>query len=336
MTEQESTGRGTPTIYDVARAAGVAPSTVSRAFSRPGRVNAATANRIQQVAEELGYRNTPLTLAPQRTDSKLVSLVVSDITNPVFFPIIRGAESVAAANGFTMVLSDSQESSRLEREALDRALYSVDGIVLASSRMSDSAIRAIAQRKPLVQLNRIVTDVPSVVTDNHHGVQQAIEHLVDLGHETVTYLAGPEASWADGVRWAALRSAAAESEVRVRRIGPLTPTILGVEAALDEFISRPTSAVIAYNDLLAIGFIKQMQSRGWRIPDQVSVIGFDNSYGSDLISPGLTTIAASLRALGTTAMTMVLDQIRDRKVGALQPTLLPTRLIIRESTGTAR
>ena len=128
MAEQESTGRGAPTIYDVARAAGVAPSTVSRAFSRPGRVNAATANRIQQVAEELGYRNTPLTLAPQRTDSKLVSLVVSDITNPVFFPIIRGAESVAAANGFTMVLSDSQESSRLEREALAAAAPSADEV----------------------------------------------------------------------------------------------------------------------------------------------------------------------------------------------------------------
>lgn len=333
VAEQESTGRAAPTIYDVARAAGVAPSTVSRAFSRPGRVNAATANRIQQVAQELGYRSTPLTLAPQRTDSKLVSLVVSDITNPVFFPIIRGAESIAAANGFTMVLSDSQESSKLEREALDRALYSVDGIVLATSRMSDSAIRAIAQRKPLVQLNRIVSDVQSVVTDNHHGIQQAVEHLVDLGHETVTYLAGPEASWADGVRWAALRSAAAESELRVKRIGPLTPTIMGVEPAIEEFLAHPTTAVIAYNDLLAIGFMKQLQSRGWRIPDQVSVIGFDNSYGSDLVTPGLTTIAASLRALGTTAMTMVLDQIRDKKVGSLQPTLLPTRLIMRDSTG---
>ena len=91
----------------------------------------------------------------------------------------------------------------------------------------------------------------------------------------------------------------------------------------------------AYNDLLAIGFMKQLQSRDWKIPQQVSVIGFDNSYGSDLVTPPLTTIAASLRALGTTAMTMVLDQIRDKKVGSLQPTLLPTRLIIRDSTGQA-
>ena len=324
-----------PTIYDVAKAAGVAPSTVSRAFSRPGRVNAATATRIHQIAEELGYRAKPLVLAPQRSDTKLVSLLVSDITNPVFFAIIRGAESVATSAGFTMVLADSQESPTLERQALDRALAGVDGIVLATSRMSDSAIRATAQRKPLVLLNRIVTDVPSVVADNHFGMHQAVEHLVSLGHESICYLAGPEASWADGVRWAALRSAAAESEVRVRRIGPLTPTIMGAAAATQEFLAHPTSAVIAYNDLLAIGFMKQVQAQGLRIPDDVSVIGFDNAYGSDLVTPALTTVAASLRAMGTTAMTMLLDQVRTRRPGSLQPTLLPTRLIVRESVGAA-
>ena len=325
-----------PTIYDVAKAAGVAPSTVSRAFSRPGRVNADTANRIQQIAEELGYRTSPLTLSPQRTESKLVSILVSDITNPVFFAIIRGAESVAAQNGFTMVLSDSQESAKLEREALDRALTLVDGIVLATSRMSDSAIRATAQRKPLVLLNRIVTDIPSVVADNQHGMRQAVEHLVSLGHESIVYLGGPEASWADGVRWAALRAIASESEVRVRRIGPLTPTVMGASAATEEFLAHPTTAVIAYNDLLAIGFMKQLQENGFSIPGDVSIVGFDNSYGSDLVTPSLTTVAASLRAMGTTAMTMLLEQVKSKKPAKMQATLLPTRLIVRNSTGPAR
>jgi LacI family repressor for deo operon, udp, cdd, tsx, nupC, and nupG len=335
MTE-ETARSGPVTIYDVAKAAGVAPSTVSRAFSRPGRVNSTTANRIQAIADELGYRAAPLVLSPQRTDTKLVSLLVSDITNPVFFAIIRGAESVATARGFTMVLTDSQESAVLERQALDRALGTVDGIVLATSRMSDSAIRATAQRKPLVLLNRIVTDVPSVVADNHFGISRAVEHLVSLGHESICYLAGPEASWADGVRWSSLRSAAAESEIRVRRIGPLTPTIMGATAAVDEFMAHPTTAVLAYNDLLAIGFMKQVQAHGLRVPEDVSIIGFDNSYGSDLVTPSLTTIAASLRAMGTTAMTMVLDQLKSKKPGTLQPTLLPTRLIIRDSTGPAK
>ena len=325
-----------PTIYDVAKAAGVAPSTVSRAFSRPGRVNSETATRIQQIAEELGYRTSPLVVSPQRNATSLVSVVVSDITNPVFFAIIRGAESVASHNGYTMVLSDSQESAKLEREALDRALNLVDGIVLATSRMSDSAIRATAQRKPLVLLNRVVTDVPSVVADNHHGMQQAVEHLVGLGHESITYLGGPEASWADGVRWAALRTAASDSEVRVRRIGPLTPTVMGAANAIDDFMAHPTSAVIAYNDLLAIGFMRHLHENGYKVPDDVSVIGFDNSYGSDLVTPSLTTVAASLRAMGTTAMTMVLEQVKSRKPVKAQTTVLPTRLIIRDSTGKSR
>ena len=332
---EEHDGRAKPTIYDVAKAAGVAPSTVSRAFSRPGRVNAETANRIQRVAEELGYRTAPLALAPQRTDSKLVSVLVSDITNPVFFAIIRGAESVAAEHGFTMVLSDSQESARLEREALDRALTLVDGIVLGSSRMSDSAIRATAQRKPLVILNRVITDVPSVVADNEDGMRQAVEHLAALGHESIVYLSGPEASWTDGVRWAALRTHAAESEIRVRRIGPLTPTVLGASAAIDDFLAHPATAVIAYNDLLAIGFMKQLQANGMRVPDDVSVIGFDNAYGSDLVTPSLTTVAASLRAMGTTAMALVLEQVRSRRPVKAQATVLPMRLIVRTSTAVA-
>ncbi len=331
LDEQEARPNA-PTIYDVAKAAGVAPSTVSRAFSRPGRVNAATANRIQQIAEELGYRTAPLVLAPQRTNSKLVSILVSDITNPFFFAIIRGAEAIAGQNGYTMVLSDSQESAKYERESLDRALNLVDGIVLATSRMSDSAIRATAQRKPLVLLNRIVSDVPSVLADNEHGIQLAVEHLVSLGHESIVYLAGPEASWSDGVRWAAIRAVAAESEVRVRRIGPLTPTVMGAAAAAADFLAHPSTAVIAYNDLLAIGFMKQLQNNGLRIPEDVSVIGFDNSYGSDLVTPSLTTVAASLRAMGTTSMTQLLELVRSRKPIKVQPTLLPTRLILRNST----
>ncbi len=334
--DEQPVRNGAPTIYDVAKAAGVAPSTVSRAFSRPGRVNSATANRIQQIAEELGYRTSPLVLAPQRTNSHLVSILVSDITNPFFFAIIRGAESIAAQNGYTMVLADSQESEKYERESLDRALNLVDGIVLATSRMSDSAIRATAQRKPLVLLNRIVSDVPSVVADNEHGIQLAVEHLVSLGHESIIYLAGPEASWSDGVRWAAIRAIAAESEVRVRRIGPLTPTVMGAAAATEDFLAHPSTAVIAYNDLLAIGFMKQLQGSGLRIPEDVSVVGFDNSYGSDLVTPSLTSVAASLRAMGTTAMTQLLELVHSRKPIKVQPTLLPTRLILRNSTGPSR
>src|SRR3954451_15115167 len=137
------------TIYDVARAAGVAPSTVSRAFSRPGRVNAATAERIRQVAEELGYRANPLAWALSTARSHMLALVVSDVANPFYSEIVRGAQAEAAERGYTLVLADAQESDRVERAALERALPSVDGVVLGGSRLSDSALRMIAQQKPV-------------------------------------------------------------------------------------------------------------------------------------------------------------------------------------------
>lgn len=324
-----------PTIYDVARVAGVAPSTVSRAFSRPGRVNPETAAHIHTVAESLGYRASAVRTSPVSMASKTVALVVSDITNPVYFAVIRGAEEVASRAGLTMVLSDFQESPELERTVLDRTIGQVEGVVLATSRMSDSAVRTIAQRVPLILLNRTVSGVTCVVTDNADGMHKAVDHLAELGHRSICYLAGPEASWADGTRWQALRNRAASFDMRVRRIGPLTPTVRGATPAIEQFIEHPTSSVIAYNDLLAIGFMKGLVAQGIPVPGDISVVGFDNSYGSDLVTPGLTTVAAPLRGLGVTAMQLLLDRIGGAPP-ELRTTLLPTRLAIRESTAQAR
>ena len=161
----------------------------------------------------------------------MIALMISDITNPFYFEIIRGAQAAAAEAGYTMLLADAQESDVLEREALDRALPTVEGIVLASTRMSDSAIRMTAKQRPMIVLNRAVADVPSVVTDNPRGTRRAAEHLADLGHHTITYVAGPEASWADGIRWRSLREAAADLGLHARRMGPYPPTVAGGEQA---------------------------------------------------------------------------------------------------------
>jgi DNA-binding LacI/PurR family transcriptional regulator len=132
------------TIYDVARAAGVAASTVSRAFARPGRVNVETAARIRQVAAELGYRANPLAQALPTGRTSMIALAISDVTNPFYNEIIRGAQVAAAEGGYTMLLADTQESGVFERQALDRAMATVEGIVLATTRMSDAAIRITA------------------------------------------------------------------------------------------------------------------------------------------------------------------------------------------------
>src|SRR3954470_15754908 len=324
------------TIYDVARAAGVAASTVSRAFSRPGRVNAATAESIRRVADELGYRANPLARALSTARSQMIALVVSDVANPFYSEIIRGAQAAAAAAGYTILLADAQESDRVERAALERTLPVVDGVVLGGSRMSDSAIRMIAKQKPVVVLNRAVVDVPSVVPDNAAGMRRALEHLSSLGHDFVVYLAGPEASWADGMRWRSLQDAAAELRLRVRRIGPFSPGGPGGGRAARELAGSAVTAAIAYNDQLAIGLIRGLGSRGVLVPRDVSVVGFDNISAAELITPALTTVGAPLHTEGATAVKHLLAMIEGMQSRTGPPLVLPVRLVERGSTAQRR
>ena len=328
-------GYRAPTIYDVAKAAGVAASTVSRAFARPGRVNAQTAERVRQAAEQLGYRTNPIARATSTGRTSMIAVIISDITNPFYFGIIRGAQAAAAEVGYTMLLADAQESDVLEREALDRALPTVEGIVLASSRMSDSAIHMIAKQKPMMVLNRAIADVPSLVTDNPGGVRRAVEHLAHLGHRSITYLAGPEASWADGVRWRSLVDAARERDIRTRRVGPNAPTVAGGEHAAATLTHRWSTAYLAYNDQVAIGFIRRLVASGTKVPEEVSVVGFDNIFAADLITPPLTTVAAPLHVLGTTAVRNLLAIINGATPRAAEPLVLPVHLVERGSTGPA-
>ncbi len=325
---------GLPTIYDVARVAGVSPSTVSRAFARPGRVSHHTAQRIFSAAVEVGYRSAHVAgiQHPDRQRTSMIALVIADIRNPVYAEMVRGAEAAAAEAGYIMLLAHTQESEQKERQALERALASVDGIVLSSSRMSDSAIRMMAKQKPLIVMNRAVKDVASVVTDNPRGIRRAAEHLGELGHRTITYLAGPEASWADGMRWRSLREAAMELELTVRRTNPNHPTISGGEAAAKEWLRHRTPGVIAYNDQMAIGFIRALQQNGLTIPGDVSVVGHDNSYGAAFITPSLTTIEAPLYSLGATAVNNLLAFAAGARSQSNQPVVLPTRLLVRNST----
>jgi DNA-binding LacI/PurR family transcriptional regulator len=161
-----------PTIYDVARIAGVATSTVSRALSNPGRVSFKTAELVRRVAEEIGYRSAALERALPVQRTMMLAMIVADINNPVFHGMIRGAERTALHAGYIMLLVETQESVHTEKLALSRVLSAVDGVILSSSRMPDAFIRDAAKHKPLVLLNRIVGQIPSVATDNVNAMSR--------------------------------------------------------------------------------------------------------------------------------------------------------------------
>ncbi len=325
-----------PTIYDVAREAGVAASTVSRAYARPGRVAAETARQIFEAAERVGYRAGRLDgRAPDPVRTRTIGLVISDVTNPYYGEIIKGAYAAADEAGYLLTLSHTRESAAVERRTVDQELPRVDGFVIASSRMSDSALRMTAKQKVVVLLNRTIPEVSCVVTDNVHGMRQAAAHLAALGHEGVLYVAGPEASWSDGTRWRALRELGPELGLDIRRIGPQVPTVRSGFAAARRVAEAGVTAVISYNDQLAIGVMKGLRSLGLAVPRDVSVVGFDNIVYDEIIDPGLTTVAAPLHQMGATGVRNCLAVIRGvRSSGS--PLVLPVTLVRRGSTASRR
>jgi DNA-binding LacI/PurR family transcriptional regulator len=301
-------------------------------LSKPGRVSFHTAERVRRVATELGYRSGRMELPISARGTGMLAFVVADIANPVFVGMIRGAEREATQHGLTLAIIETQESPEAEERAIARLQAPIDGFVLASSRLSDQQIRALAKRKSVVVLNRTVGGVPSIVSDNVRAIKKATEHLIGLRHASICYLAGPDASFANGMRWRGLREAGMELDLHTRRIGPFLPTIRGGADAADQWRLRPTTAVIAYNDLMAIGFLQTVTAGGRRVPEDVSVIGFDNIVDAGLVDPGLTTIAAPLVSLGTTAVAYLATR-RNLETETREPVLLPARLVLRGSTG---
>ncbi|WP_250005280.1 LacI family DNA-binding transcriptional regulator [Actinoplanes sp. M2I2] len=324
-----------PTIYDVAREAGVAASTVSRAYARPGRVNADTAKRIFEAAEKLGYRSA-IALQPRGgAVQHAIALVVADVTNPFYGDIIKGAYEAAREAGYQLILSHTNESPKVERHTIEQELAQVDGVVIASSRMTDSALRMVAKQKAVVLLNRIIPEASCVLNDAERGIRRAVEHLASLGHDRITYVAGPETSWSDGVRWRALRQSTADLGLEARRLGPYEPTVLAGLSAAHRVVESDSTAVQAYNDQLAIGIVKGLSRLGVAVPEQVSVVGFDNIIFDELVEPQLTTIASPLYRMGFTGMQNCIAVAQGAKPSG-RPLVLPVRLVVRDSTARVR
>lgn len=324
------------TIHDVAREAGVAASTVSRALRNPRRVNAATREHVLRVAERLGYRPSPLATALQSGRTATVAMLVPDITNPHFFGTIRGAEHRASAAGITFILSDTEESADNERTKIEHLARSVDGFILAASRMSDEGILELAGEHNLALVNREVRGLPSAVVDTRVGSRQIVEHLASLGHRSLVYLSGPHQSWLAGERWEALREGAELHGIRAVRLGPFPPRLVGGGAAADAVLVTGATAVVAHNDLLAIGVLRRLAERGVHVPERISVVGYDDIFGADFCVPPLTTLAGPQDKAGRSAVELLLEN-RSRSTARTpdRRVMLPSHLVIRASTGQA-
>ena len=327
--------RQRPTLADVAAATGVAISTVSRALTRPERVNATTRERIEAAAQELGYavNTTARALTSGRTRS--VAVLVSDVTNPFYFGIIRGTQQELKAAGYTQLLLDTEESDELEDAMLQRLRASYDGAIIAASRLTDRRLAELAAHLPLVAVNRQTRGVPSVFIDTPAGVGEAVEHLVAHGHRRIAYVAGPPTSWPNERRWRAFRTATAAHGVEMARVGPFRPRQAQGAAAADAVLESGATACLAFNDLLAIGMLSRFAERGVRVPEDLSVVGCDDMFGADFCHPPLTTITAPIAQAGRVAVSILLAQLGGGDGPVRRTATLPTHLTVRTSTGPA-
>jgi LacI family transcriptional regulator len=323
------------TVRDVARAAGVSISTVSRALSLPEKVAAPTRDRVAAVAAELGYEPNRAAAGLRAGRTGAVGLLVPDLSNPYFAVIAKGVAERAREHDLGVFVVDSDEDPALESQLLRSLARQTDGVILASPRAVE-ADRAAAGGTPVVVVNQ--GGELAVGTDNAVGIRLALEHLRGLGHQVVAYVGGPSTSWSDGQRRAALASATGAG-IEVRELGAHRPTVEGGTAAADAVVASEATAAITFNDVVAVGLVRALRERGLRVPDDVSVVGFDDTFLASLVTPALTSVSADLREMGRRATDLLVGRLGLGRGGGPDPAtslLLPARLVVRESTGPRR
>jgi len=336
----------TPTLRDVAVAAGVHPATASRALNPAtrGLVNADTARRVIKVAESLGYRPNPIARGLKTSKSGTVGLVIPDLTNPLFPPIVRGIEDVLEPAGYSGLIVNTDNDPGRERAQIELLRSrQVEGLIVATALVHHPLLEELRREGVvMVMVNRRPDgiDVPSITPDDASGVELAVQHLADLGHRRIAHIAGPSNTSTGVVRARSFRGT-------VRDLGldddPALVTTCrywseesGAEALrtlLDSGVSF--SAVVAGNDLIALGCYDVFAERAIDCPGDISVVGFNDMPFLDKLRPPLTTVAIPHYQIGTEAARLLLDGIAEPSRPA-RSVLLPLTLVIRGSTAPPR
>ena len=324
----------TSTSRDVARAAGVSVATVSRAFSEAGAVSETTRRKVMTEARRLGYSPNPAARRLITGRSGNIGIIVPDLANPFFADIIKGVQRRAREGRQAILVADTDEQARLEADTLRALARQVDGVVLVSPR---SAVEDLPSdlNIPIVLVHRQAPGWWSVTADFAEGVRQALVNLRALGHDHVAYAGGPNLSWSGGMRTESLRKCSAELGVHLYELGSVAPTVDGGLAAADLALATPATALIAYNDVVALGAMRRFGARGVDVPGDMSVVGCDNTMLSLLAVPSLTTVDVPRFEAGEAAVALLDRYLADPEAEPIQQ-MLATALVIRGTTAPPR
>jgi LacI family transcriptional regulator len=337
---------GSVTIRDVARVAQVHPGTVSRALNEETRmlVNQDTAERVLRAAEQLGYRPNRIARGLKTNRSYTVGVLIPDITNPLFPPILRGIEDRLDEAGYTSVVVNTDNDPERERSHLEAMrTRRVDGFISATARLDRELLAEVgAGGAPLVLVNRSLEDgsVPAVTVDDRRGIRLAVDHIAALGHRRIGHVAGPQ-NLSTGHRRhlgfvEAMRAVGLDAPLEHVRYCQWFIEEEGARVCAELLDSTDgLTAIVAANDLLALGCYDALGERGLNCPQDISVVGFNDMPFVDRLGPPLTTVRVPQREIGTVAAELLLEQLGDESVPAREILLEPT-LIVRGSTAPPR
>jgi LacI family transcriptional regulator len=333
------------TLREVARLAGVHPGTASRALNDATRslVKRETVERVAAVAVALGYKPDYLARSFKTRRTFSVGVVIPDINNPVFPPMLRGVEDGLMTAGYVALLANTENEPEREGRILEGMLARrIDGLVLATAQRKDSRLVELGRQGiPLVLVNRVVEDhaFSSVSVDDRAGIRMALEHLASLGHHRIAHIAGPQSFSTGYGRYRGFLSGVSADGLEPDKSLVAFASTFSIAEGIrcgTELLSRPAlpTAIVAANDMLALGCYTAVERLGLRCPDDVSVVGFNDMPFIDRLSPPLTTVRVPQYELGTQAAELLLERIAQPDV-PLKILLLAPQLVVRGSTGPA-
>ncbi|HEY1768013.1 MAG TPA: LacI family DNA-binding transcriptional regulator [Terracidiphilus sp.] len=327
-----------PSIKDIARLARVSHPTVSRALQNSPLVNAQTAAKIRKIADEAGYRASAVARGLVTRRTRTIGLVVTTVADPFASEVVCGVEQTANDHGYSVFLADSNADPTREKKVVQAfAERRVDGIIVTSSRVGALYLPLLAEMMvPIILVNDQYPGafVHSVMITNLEGMRAAAEHLVGLGHRRIAYLGDQFGYQSDAERLAGYRAAldaagiAPMPELVVRGDGKPEAAMAAMEKLL--VLAHPPTAVCCYNDMSALGAMRQIRARGLRVPDDISVAGFDDLFFASYTQPPLTTVRQPMRRMGQLAMEKLFKLMSGEE--SVTQVKVDTELVVREST----
>lgn len=324
-------------IADIARVAGVSHTTVSRALRQSPLISSETRERIQRLAQEMGYTPNAIAQSLQTRRTSTIGLVVTSIDDPFLSDVVKGVEEVARAGGFSVLLSATHNDPDHEMSVIETFhRRRVDGILVASSRITNKYRNRLDLIKvPTVLINSQAQDelLHWVAVDDRAGAELAVEHLLSLGHRSIGYLGVSCRPRSNQLRLQgyrhAMKSAGMPSHEKLIVIAPGTKAsdeedVMMGQAALPRLLDAGVTAIFCYNDMVAVGVLIACQQRGITVPQDLSIVGFDDIRMASYVTPPLTTICQPKVELGSLAAEVMLDLLHNRPAQnhVLQPTLI--------------